>query len=786
MQPGNGDITKYFAQFSSSDLGSIYTNTADTKPASRSGPRRASLGGGNEAQDELRGFKFNDSRPSFPLGRVHDEHAYQLRQTLSQCKSQSYGPATTASAAVKFPWKTSSSSRRTDASSDELAASTDDMDDFVKMDTTLQLNLLNCKSPEDKVQLYKKYVCELLNELVMTETHSEELEYELGLRHETIEQQRQKIEDLTALEKFQTLREFEDSANFDLYNRGSQGEVRALFRKQEAEVRIFRERATAAEDEQVMLREKLAAMEHELSKFTMTNRQLQTDLQNEKKRREESDKKASMLREKVDTMRRSPQKAKPSEEETQRLQEALEHATRLETMVQDQQRVVDDYEAQVAALTRQLREQERRVEDDVMGYRTALANKDGEIRCVNAAWEAHLEGLELKYRQSEVTRRKLHNQVMELKGNVRVFCRVRPVLPSERAFGRKIPEIYLFPDNDKEKRQVVLVDPKAHSSYMQQSSKGNNQDSGGKQWPFEFDQVFDWHASQEEMFEEVAALVQSAVDGYNVSIFAYGQSGSGKTYTMQGDERALAEHSPSQWMQIPDLGIVGRTMAHIFATCEKQRDHGWTYEIRFEMYEIHNNKIIDLMSNASTTDSDHKIHKDADGTVHISNLILVDVQDEHHAMQLLKKANSRRSVNVTNLNEHSSRSHSITTLRLIGRHEKTSSVRKGAVYLIDLAGSENLNKSGSIDKPDTLKETQHINSSLSALGNVISAIASKKSHVPFRDSKLTMVLQNSLGRDSKTLVICTLSPLEDHRLESLNTLRFAKKANTCELAVQSK
>ncbi|RHY51412.1 hypothetical protein DYB38_003216 [Aphanomyces astaci] len=798
---GSG-VTRYFAPKASSE------NHADTNGNSHgfmteswNGHRRRSSKGSNQAEHD-------SPVRSVPLGSPHDNH--NASQAKRNTQSHIYDPTTSSTGVVPSmqKWKMSSSSRHTDTSSDELA-NDNDADNYFNMDQQFQVKLLYCRTPEDKVRVYKEHVCALLHELVMIETHSEELEYELKLKIEAIQQLRQKVDSLTAPEAFHTLREFEDSADFTDKIRVSQGESHALCRKLEAEVRIFRERATASEATEAKLRHQLAAKEADLAHLSEAHRQLQADLRNEAKRRDESDKKAVVLRDKLDALRRSPSLQSS-------LDDALSQSARFESMAETQQGVIRAHEATIAALTRQVQGHELTIEASDDHLRAALRAKDAEVQAVTQGCRDELEAMAVKFKQCELVRRTLHNQVMELKGNIRVFCRVRPHLAAERSssFGRHVAdEVYLFPDYDKDKRRVVLVaDAKTHTSYAQHhhSCSTSSSSNDSKKWAFEFDQVFNCNATQHDMFQEVAALVQSAVDGYNVSILAYGQTGSGKTYTMQGDEQALAEHSPNQWPRIPDLGIVGRAMAHLFATCAKQRDHhGWEFTISFEMYEIYNDTIRDLMavppSNLAASgghDVTHVAQLDADGRVHVSNLTVTTVRDEVHAMQLLKQATSRRSVKKTNRNDVSSRSHCITTLKyakLTGVHPQSESVRQGAVYLVDLA---RLKSSGSGNDPVMLKEAQNINKSLACLGNVISAIASKKAHVPFRDSKLTYVLQNTLGQDSKTLMICTLSPLEEHRdggswfcfynrlsrlmymmmVESLNTLRFAKKVNTCELA----
>ncbi|OQS00991.1 kinesin-like protein [Achlya hypogyna] len=650
-----------------------------------------------------------------------------------------------------------------------------DMDDFVKMDLRLQMELLNCSTAEEQVLVYKVYVSKLLHELVITETASEDVEYELQLKVNEIAQLQRRIDDLTVIESAQTMSEFEDSVDLPLE------ELHRVLKQKNAEIKLHKARHKRSEDDTQALRAQLVTLEHDLSRSTIANRQLKSDLANESKRREESHKKTTVLRDKLDHLRKassSPKKAAPglepelaaAAETIERLEQQLTHAA---GVTRELSTANAELQAHVDALTRQ----HAQLEASHEALEAALATKDAELRRALAAADAKVASAEARFHQSESLRRKLHNQVMELKGNIRVFCRVRPPLPSERGEA----EVFVFPDYDKEKRKVVLVaDSRAHTSYM------TGEAPGAKKWPFEFDQVFDWRATQEEMFDEVAALVQSAVDGYNVSIFAYGQTGSGKTYTMQGDETALTNFSASRLVDNANMGIVGRTMTHIFATCATQAAHGWTYQVNFEMYEIYNENIRDLMAAPGQPVKDISALLDADGNVHVTNLTVVPVEDERHAMQLLKQATTRRSMKKTQRNDVSSRSHCITTLRLHGSHAASGSVRTGAVYLIDLAGSERLKSSGSGNDPVMLKEAQNINKSLAALGNVISAIASKKTHVPFRDTKLTYVLQNTLGKDSKTLMICTLSPLEEHREESLNTLRFAKKVNACELALAGK
>ncbi|DAZ95473.1 TPA: hypothetical protein N0F65_001953 [Lagenidium giganteum] len=379
--------------------------------------------------------------------------------------------------------------------------------------------------------------------------------------------------------------------------------------------------------------------------------------------------------------------------------------------------------------------------------------------------------LETRIYQGELVRRSLHNKVMELKGNIRVFCRVRPVLLHEEAsFGE---DIFAFPDYSGERRIIELqACPRSHQGYGQNGSKDTV-----KKYQFDFDMVFDGGCTQEELFLEVSALVQSALDGYNVCIFAYGQTGSGKTYTMQGVEEDPI-NAPAH------RGIVGRGLSHIFATIADLRSSSWDFTVSLEMTEIYNETLRDLLAAPGSTDK-VDLRLDADGKPTVVNSCVHRVKDEFEALKLLQKAMSRRATKMTNMNDRSSRSHCVITLRLNGVNGLNGERRNGVVHLVDLAGSERLSKSGSGNDRETMKETQSINKSLSSLGNVIGALAKKSAHVPFRDSKLTHFLSPSLGGDSKTLMICNLSPLPQHRDESLNSLRFAKTANSCEIAFPS-
>ncbi|KAE9134853.1 hypothetical protein PF010_g2294 [Phytophthora fragariae] len=405
-----------------------------------------------------------------------------------------------------------------------------------------------------------------------------------------------------------------------------------------------------------------------------------------------------------------------------------------------------------------------------------LEQRAEEAEAAKAQFQERTAFLEQRIFSAEAVRRSLHNKVMELKGNIRVFCRVRPALQHELSSSRN-EEIFSFPDYRGERRQIELsANPKSHVGYGQNGAR-----SVVKKYNFDFDLVFDSKCSQEDVFLEVSALIQSALDGYNVCIFAYGQTGSGKTYTMQGRE----EDADSELMEpSPDMGIVGRAISHIFASMDDLRSSGWDFNANLELVEIYNETLRDLLAPAGSTDK-IDLRLDSEGKVVVVNSCIHDVKNDQEAWSILREAMTRRSTKSTKMNDRSSRSHCVITFRLSGVNSLTGDQRTGVINLVDLAGSERLSKSGSDSNKELMKEATSINKSLSALGNVICALAKKSTHVPFRDSKLTHFLSSSLSGDSKTLMICNLSPLGEHRDETLNSLRFAKMVNSCEITYAS-
>ncbi|GMI11050.1 hypothetical protein TrVE_jg3315 [Triparma verrucosa] len=372
-------------------------------------------------------------------------------------------------------------------------------------------------------------------------------------------------------------------------------------------------------------------------------------------------------------------------------------------------------------------------------------------------------------------RRKLHNRVMQLTGNIRVFVRVRPMLSAETEDlknmivkkGTPKAEIpFMFPGVCE---GAEGIDSTKRLLEMQEPWK----DRGGlnprrKQWRFGFDSVFSPEDDQLAVWEAAEPLVQSAIDGSNVCFFAYGQTGSGKTHTMLGSDECK--------------GLVFRSVEKIFSAknaIEADSKSPFSVELKVEMLEIYNEKVNDLL----TKKTDELVVSDGE----VVGSRVVGVRSPSDVAKILTIAQNRRATKATNSNDTSSRSHLVFTIVMEVKHSSDENLnRTGRLHICDLAGSERLSKSKSNESKELLKETQAINSSLLNLSNVIEKLQKGGDHVPFRDSKLTYLLQNSLGGDSKTLAIVCCSPVPSSWNESLCSLRFASKVNKVELQKETK
>ncbi|EIE25441.1 kinesin-domain-containing protein [Coccomyxa subellipsoidea C-169] len=352
--------------------------------------------------------------------------------------------------------------------------------------------------------------------------------------------------------------------------------------------------------------------------------------------------------------------------------------------------------------------------------------------------------LEAAIAESTAQRRELHNQLVELRGNIRVFSRVKPHPASALTLGGDGASVRLFAE--------------------------------GKDQGFTFDRVFGPQSTQAEVFQEVSELVQSALDGFKVCLFSYGQTGAGKTHTMQGSKGPDAQ------------GIIPRAILKILDEVERLKEQGWVYELEASFIEVYNETFKDLLADGKgrdagkITDQNAVKHGVAGGHTQVAGATTVRITTTDAAAALVRKAAQARACEATAMNAVSSRSHSVFMLNITGRHAASATTLRGALNLVDLAGSERLNRSQA--EGQRQKEACSINKSLSSLGDVFAALASKSAHVPYRNSKLTHLLQPCLGGSGKTLMFVNVNPEAPSLQETLCSLRFAAKVNSCETAAR--
>eukprot|EP00930_Biecheleria_cincta_P098023 TRINITY_DN8970_c0_g1_i1.p1 TRINITY_DN8970_c0_g1~~TRINITY_DN8970_c0_g1_i1.p1 ORF type:complete len:523 (-),score=110.74 TRINITY_DN8970_c0_g1_i1:35-1603(-) len=366
---------------------------------------------------------------------------------------------------------------------------------------------------------------------------------------------------------------------------------------------------------------------------------------------------------------------------------------------------------------------------------------------------------------SETMRKSLHNMVEELRGSVRVFCRVRPLSEKEKKAG----------DTDVTKQlDLTTIQVDQDRSDVKGGRKSMLHD-------FRFDAVF-MPGTQEEVFGDVKELVQTVLEGYNITIFAYGQTGSGKTHTMIGTE--------------DDEGIAQRTVDEIYKAMRRNKTE-WDYTLTASIMELYCNKPLDLLAKGAQTDapSPNKSTWGYNPTGAVdpaAELKPVNIRyDESRGLFFLEDATEQRCdtaddlyalieqgleqriVAETAMNTDSSRSHLIIIIKICSVHKETKKQLQGKIIICDMAGSERLKKSKS--SGDREKEAIEINKSLTALGDVVEAISKKLPKVPYRNHKITQILQDSLGGSAKTLVFVNCSPASSNCEETLTSLRYASR-----------
>ncbi|ESR38458.1 hypothetical protein CICLE_v10024719mg [Citrus x clementina] len=350
---------------------------------------------------------------------------------------------------------------------------------------------------------------------------------------------------------------------------------------------------------------------------------------------------------------------------------------------------------------------------------------------------AQLSELEVLYKEEQILRKRYFNTIEDMKGKIRVYCRLRPLNEKE----------------DAEKERYVLT------SLDEFTVEHPWKDDKVKQHMY--DRVFDGYATQEDVFEDTRYLVQSAVDGYNVCIFAYGQTGSGKTFTIYGSEC--------------NPGITPRAISELFRILKKENNK-FSFSLKAYMVELYQDTLVDLLLPRNEKRLKLEIKKDSKGMVLVENVTVVPISTFEEIKSIIQRGSDQRHTSGTQMNEESSRSHLILSIVIESTNLQTQSVARGKLSFVDLAGSERVKKSGS--SGNQLKEAQSINKSLSALGDVISALSSGSQHIPYRNHKLTMLMSDSLGGNAKTLMFVNVSPAESNLEESYNSLTYASRVRS--------
>ncbi|KAG7318564.1 hypothetical protein KOW79_018319 [Hemibagrus wyckioides] len=340
------------------------------------------------------------------------------------------------------------------------------------------------------------------------------------------------------------------------------------------------------------------------------------------------------------------------------------------------------------------------------------------------------------YTAERTLRKKYYNMVEDMKGKIRVFCRIRPQTRAELVRGSSTIVSCL------DDYTVILETPRGPRE-------------------FQFDRIFTTEHTQDDVFQESSRLIQSAIDGFNVCIFAYGQTGSGKTFTMLGDRE---QKNP---------GIIPRTFTKIFEIIQ-ENETKFEFKVSASMLELYNDRLQDLfVSPADALSKRIEIKKDKKGLVFAQGAEAKEATSAGELFALFELGSANRHIAATKMNIESSRSHLIISIMLESRNLANGSMTYGKLNLVDLAGSERAAKTGA--KDDQLKEANSINKSLSALGDVISALALEQAHVPYRNNKLTQLMQDSLGGNAKTLMFLNISPSDCNLDETLTSLIYASR-----------
>ncbi|EGZ15664.1 hypothetical protein PHYSODRAFT_561382 [Phytophthora sojae] len=289
---------------------------------------------------------------------------------------------------------------------------------------------------------------------------------------------------------------------------------------------------------------------------------------------------------------------------------------------------------------------------------------------------------------------------------------------------------------------------------------------------FAFDQVFGPQSTQADVYAQIEPLVVSFTDGYNACIMAYGQTGSGKTHTMVGNDQGALEHRANGLTVHANAGVIPRALQQVFSMVNK-RQMTYLDTLRVSMVEIYNDQILDLLHEDSCGAGKNAVAKNE------TDITARDVNSYAQVDAVMRDGNANRNIAATKMNLESSRSHALVFLHLDSQHRETREMRTSTLCLVDLAGSERISRSQV--EGDRLRETQHINKSLAALGDVVYALQHKAKHTPYRNSKLTYMLRDMLSGQAKTLMMLQLSPDTADMEETTCSLQFGARVSQVQM-----
>lgn len=493
--------------------------------------------------------------------------------------------------------------------------------------------------------------------------------------------------------------------------------------RKDAEIVSLREELEQKSSEIASKTKELARQAATIESMQGEVRSLSADLQKQRREHEEVFDQLSKLRGQHAELRQEYAQAQKSHEQEKEAFRSKE--VTLEGRIREQDLCLSNTRGDLEKTQAQVR--------DLEDCKERAARADRMLAPLNQ----RIDELHKAFAAEQALRKRYHNQMQEAKGAIRVYARIRPKIAREQGEGVAARRVDAF------------------------SMELDSRDKRSPPKNFTFDAIFDEHNSQEDVFADCRGLVSSAVDGYNVTVFAYGQTGAGKTHTMYGSTEAP--------------GLVPRVAEEVFMLLSKY-SHEANAKVKCSMFELYRDDLVDLLfqRRKGVVPALLDIKKDTRGSVYVDGATERDVANPAELLKCIEDGQERRHVSATKMNADSSRSHLITIIVIESTNRKTKQVSTGKLTLCDLAGSERLKKSEATGSQ--LKEAQSINKSLTALGDVIEALTKHAKHVPYRNHKLTQLLSDSLGGNAKTLMFVNCSPAESNSDETGAALGYAARA----------